>query len=169
MYVLWPWNFLTLNTYLYDTLEQIFGVTTSHRPRLKTTSWKIMFFLVKSLQIWNCITFVLWKVWPPNFSQKLISTRQEKEHIILLIMMSLREIMTSWRILQNLLRLRGIKIFKNIMKAIYSDKKWNYIQLFQHHLASYQLLFLFKFSNLLGFYFEKILTSGKFERRGAQV
>ena len=130
---------------------------------------KLCFSCLNPYKIWNCITFVLWKVWPPNFSQKLISTRQEKEHIILLIMMSLQQIMASWRILQNLLRLRGIKIFKNIMKAIYSDKKWNYIQLFQHHLASYQLLFLFKFSNFLGFYCEKILTSAKFERHGAQV
>ena len=88
---------------------------------------KLRFFWLNPYKIWNCINFVLWKVWPPNFSQKLISARQEKEHIILLIMMSFRQIMTSWRILQNLLRLRGIKIFKNIMKAIYSDKKWNYI------------------------------------------
>ena len=102
-------------------LQQVIG------PDSRRFLGKLCFFWLNPYKIWNCITFVLWKVWPPNFSQKLISKRQEKEHIIWLIMMSFWKTMTSWRILQNLLRLCGIKIFKNIMKAIYSDKKWNYI------------------------------------------
>ena len=126
LYVLWPWNFLSFNTYLHDTLEQILGSQQVIGPDSRRFLGKLRFFWLNPYKIWNCINFVLWKVWPPHFSQKLISARQEKEHIILLIMMSFWQIITSWRILQNLLRLRGVKIFKN-MKGIYSDKKWNYI------------------------------------------
>ena len=85
-------------------------------------------------------TVVLLMVWPPNFSQSLMSRTQEKWRVIFLSITWYQNFMTSWQIFQNPIVSCRIKSFSfaGINKIV---AKFLYIQL-RIHLLSCQLILL---------------------------